>query len=320
MTAGERGLEGRMEQGRESTAPASGPAIKLATYTVIPLWYGCNNDCVICMLGPVKGKLRTVDRDLFKRLVIGIAGGDTCRRLILSGAEVTTFDDLEDYVRFAAGMGWFETIQIQTNGRKLADPAYLRRLIEAGVNEFFISLHGPKDVHDAISRVPGSYEETMEGIHNLADYPVKVLTNTVLTRLNYPHLPGFFSAIAAGGVSEMHLWNFFPMDERDEKDLVVPVTGLMRLIDKVAPLLASSRKPLVLKAFPECLPVHDPVFIDNDFPAVLIPDAFWGCLEKSGFGSCVYRESCMAKTCWGLSRPYIAKFGDERSILTPVAR
>ena len=36
-------------------------------------------------------------------------------------------------------MGWFETIQIQTNGRKLAEPAYLRRLIEAGVNEFFIS-------------------------------------------------------------------------------------------------------------------------------------------------------------------------------------
>ena len=61
MTAGERGLEGRKGQGRERW-PGERTHVKLATYTVIPLWYGCNNNCVICMLGPVKAKLRTVDR------------------------------------------------------------------------------------------------------------------------------------------------------------------------------------------------------------------------------------------------------------------
>ncbi len=292
--------------------------IALAGYTVIPLWYGCNNKCVICMLAPVKGKLPAIDFDLFKKLVIGIVSSGRCRRLILSGAEVTTFPHLERYVAFAAALGYFETIQIQTNGRRLSDAGYLRRLIDAGVNEFFISIHGPRQVHDAISRVPGSYDQTMEGVANLQDYQVNVLTNTVCTRLNYTHVPALIEDIARKKVSEMHLWNFFPMEERDSKDLIVPMKDLLTVLADVLPHLRSAQKPLVLKAFPECLPLSDPVVVDSDFPPTLIPDVFWETLGKSGFGACGYRDACKAKTCWGLSRPYIAAYGDERSILSPI--
>ena len=90
-------------------------------------------------------------------------------------------------------------------------------------------------MHDAISRVPGSYDQTMEGIGNLQDYPVNVLTNTVLTRLNYAHLPAFLADMADSQVSEMHVWNFFPMEERDAKDLIVPLKDLMRLLAEVLP-------------------------------------------------------------------------------------
>ncbi len=302
---------------KESSRPAGASRIDLATYTVIPLWYGCNNDCVICMLADVKGKLRPIDFDLFKKLVLDLAAVGACRRLILSGAEVTTFDGLERYLAFAAGLGWFETIQIQTNGRRLGDAAYCRRLVDAGVNEFFISLHGPRDVQDAISRVPGSYDQTMEGIGNLHEYPVKVLTNTVLTRLNCARLPAFFSDVAKHA-SELHLWNFFPMEERDTQDLIVPLKELTAFLGETLPVLESARKPLVLKAFPECLPVGDPLFLDSNFPGVLIPDVFWQYLERSGFGACFHRGSCRRKKCWGLSRPYIEKYGDERNLLSPV--
>ncbi len=292
--------------------------IGLAGYTVIPLWYGCNNRCVICMLGPVKGELPAIEFDLFKKLVIGIVRSGRCRRLILSGAEVTTFPHLDRYVAFAAALGYFETIQIQTNGRKLCDAAYLRGLIDAGVNEFFISIHGPRQVHDAMSRVPGSYDQTMEGIANLRDYPANVLTNTVITRLNYSHVPALLEDIAGTKASEMHVWNFFPMEERDSKDLIVCISDLLAVLADALPLLRSARKPLVLKAFPECLPVSDPVIVDSDFPPTLIPNVFWKTLQKSGFGACGYRDACKAKECWGLSGAYIAKYGDERGILSPI--
>ena len=62
--------------------------------------------------------------------------------LILSGAEVTTCPELEAYVRHAASLGRFKKIQIQTNGRRLSDRGRLEGLIESGVNEFFVSIHG----------------------------------------------------------------------------------------------------------------------------------------------------------------------------------
>ncbi len=317
-------ISGIREPGRPTTGQGAGgnridrPRIDLAGYTVIPLWYGCNNRCVICMLAPVKGKLPPVDFDLFRKLVTGIVRNGRYRRLILSGAEVTTFPQLEKYVEFAASIDYFETIQIQTNGRRLSDAGYLRRLIDAGVNEFFISVHGPREVHDTLSRVPGSYDQTMEGIGNLQDYPVNVLTNTVLTRLNYTHVPALLSHIAGKKVSEMHVWNFFPMEERDSKDLIVSMKDLLAVLADALPLLSSGRKPLVLKALPECLPVSDPVLVDSDFPPTLIPDVFWETLQKSGFGACGYRDACKAKKCWGLSGAYIAKYGDERDILSPI--
>ena len=306
------------EQNAESTtARGTGrPRIRLAEYTVIPLWHGCNNDCIICMLSSVKGRLPAVDFDLFKELVTAIVRDGRYRRVILSGAEVTTFPLLDRYAAFAAAFGHFETIQIQTNGRRLSDAGYLRGLIDAGINEFFVSIHGPRPVHDALSRAPGSYDQTIEGIDNLRDYPVNVLTNTVLTRLNYEHVPALLAGIAETKVSEMHLWNFFPMEGKDPEELIVSMKDLLAMLPEVVPALRSNRKPLVLKAFPECLPVRDPVLVDSDFPLTLIPDVFWEALGKSGFGSCCYREVCRATKCWGLSRPYIERYGDERSILS----
>ena len=168
--------------------------IALAGYTVIPLWYGCNNKCVICMLAPVKGKLPAIDFDLFKKLVIGIASSGRCRRLILSGAEVTTFADLEDTsVRCRP---WLVRNNTDTDERKklAATPAYLRRLIEAGVNEFFISLHGPKEPTTPFPACPAPMNRRWRASHNLAGLsgqgadehgpaPASII----------PHLPAFFA-------------------------------------------------------------------------------------------------------------------------------
>ena len=302
---------------RDGASPPS--RVRLDEYTVIPVWYGCNSKCVICMLGRVKERLPGVDFDLFKKLIAGIVNEGMCRRLILSGGEVTTFPHLERYAEFAADLGYFETIQIQTNGRRLSDEGYLGKLVNAGVNEFFISIHGPRETHDTLSGVSGSYEQAMEGIHNLQGYPeVNVLTNTVLTNLNYTLLPALFSQISRMRVSEMHLWNFFPMEERDALGLTVRLEELTAMLTDVVPFLRPAQKNLVLKAFPECLPVFDPVLVDNDFPVTLIPDTFWRALAASGFGTCCYRDACKAKKCWGLSRAYIEKFGDERNTLSPI--
>lgn len=293
--------------------------INLRRYAVIPVWYGCNSACTICMLSNVKGRLDTVDFVAFSRLVATLVDNSRYDNLILSGAEVTTFADLAKYVRHAASFNHFKKIQLQTNGRRLVDKAYLAELVEAGVNEFFISVHGPADVHDAITRVPGSYAATMEGIANLARWQVNIISNTVLTSFNYHSIAALMGTLSSGPAREMHLWNFFPMDRSDRGDLLVSMADLVALFPAILAAIGPSGKPLVLKGFPECLAPGAPIFIDSDFPLNLIQDDFWAEFAKNGFGTCGYKDVCAAGECWGLSSAYLEKYGTERQLLSPLA-
>jgi MoaA/NifB/PqqE/SkfB family radical SAM enzyme len=292
--------------------------IDLAKYVTIPVWYGCNNDCLICMLSGLRRDLPFIDFELFKRLVIHTKEKLKCENLILSGGEMTVFDELEKYSLFAASLGWFKKIQIQTNGRRLSDEKYLKRLIECGINEFFISIHGLEESHDAMTRKSGSFRETSEGIHNLEAYNVNVLTNTVLTKLNYREVIPLLANLSRGTVSEIHLWNFFPMETRDRKDLLVSMNDCRKLLHQVIPILENHHKPLTLKNFPECLCFGEHVFLDNSFPVTYIGETYWRAFEENRFGLCAHRNTCHAQECWGLTNAHVEKYGDERNLLSPI--
>ena len=292
--------------------------IDLAKYVTIPVWYGCNNNCVICMLSGMKKELPFIDFDLFHRVLVYFKEKLDCEYLILSGAELTTFEDLDKYIKFASSLGWFKKIQLQTNGRKLSDKSYLRHLMGCGINELFVSIQGLEASHDAITRVPGSFKETMAGIHNLEAYPVYAITNTVLTKLNYQEVTPLFESLCKEALSEIHLWNFFPMERTDTRDLLVSMKDCRELLSGVIPLVEKSGKPLVLKNFPECLCFGELAFLDNSYPVTFIGETYWKAFDENRFGLCGYQDDCRAHECWGLTHAHVEKYGDERDVLKPI--
>lgn len=273
------------------------------------------------MLGDMKGKLPAIGFDQFKRVLYQIRRDGRFRHLILSGAEVTTFDGLDRYVQFAASLGWFKTIQIQTNGRRLAHKDYIRYLVDCGVNEFFISIHGLEKVHDSVARVPGAFRETLEGIRNLEAFDVNVITNTVLTTANLQDIPELFALLLKEKISEVHLWNYFPMERVDSKDLVVSMNDFASMLPALLALGEEAGKALVFKSFPSCFSRGEPGFFDGFYPVTVLPDKFWREFSECGFGACVHRQrgACHVRDCWGLSSAYIHKYGDERNLLSPPA-
>jgi len=294
--------------------------IDLGKYCVISIWFGCNNNCAICMLSKVKSSLPVIGFDRYSKVLVDIMRDGRFENLILSGAEVTTFDELDRYILFAASLGWFKKIQIQTNGRRLSDGRYLERLIHCGVNELFVSIHGFEETHDTATRVPGSFKETLAGLRNLSRCDANVITNTVLTKRNFSELPRFISFLCEESVSEIHLWNYFPMEKTDSGDLIVKLTDLILLLPELSSIVKRAGKVLVLKSFPLCLTAGPPLFLDSVFPVTILPDLFWREFSKCGFGKCVYRETdeCDTVECWGLSSAYLQKYGDERRLLKPV--
>jgi tRNA A37 methylthiotransferase MiaB len=77
--------------------------IDLARYMVVSIWWGCNNDCSLCMLSGLKHELPPIGFEKYKQLIDSVVKEGEFENLILSGAEVTTFDELGKYVEFADG-------------------------------------------------------------------------------------------------------------------------------------------------------------------------------------------------------------------------
>ncbi len=294
--------------------------VDLRKYCVISIWFGCNSNCSICMLSRNRQNLPIPGFDTFRQVTAHVARENRYEGIILSGGEVTTFRELENYVRFAAGLGRFKKIQIQTNGRRLSDRGYVERLIEWGVNEFFLSVHGLGAVHDVITGVSGAFGEVEAALANLAAFDVNVISNSVLTKINYDNFSSLIAYLARTNVSEMQVWNYFPMERTDSRDYVVGLREFQRLLSGIVPLVREADKPIVFKSFPHCLPIDPPAVFDGAFPATALPDLFWKEFDECGFGRCVYRESkeCEERLCWGLSSAYIRKYGTERDLLRPL--
>ena len=95
---------------------------------------------------------------------------------------------------------------INTNGRKLKDPAYLQRLVDAGLDHAQITLesHRP-EVHDAMVKHSGAWEETLAGLKNALANKLFVMTNTTLLQANAPYLEEQLEYLAELGVPTVGL-------------------------------------------------------------------------------------------------------------------
>ena len=103
------------------------------------------------------------------------------RRLSLNGGEALLREDLGTVISHAKNRGMFVTLF--TNG------SLISRNIEnlKGLDVILISLDGPREIHDA-QRIPGSFDQVMEGIESAKEAGLTVWTNTVITKHNLDSL------------------------------------------------------------------------------------------------------------------------------------
>ena len=148
----------------------------------------CNNNCIFCMEG--HGRDRTFGETglTAERIRTELKEHANVGYVMLASGEPTLSPSLPTYVNWARKFG-YSTIGLTTNARRLGYEPYCRHLLDSGLNHIVVSVHGADHrVHDAQTRCPKSFEQTIRGLEVLvrlrAEYRFSLHTSTVVGQRN----------------------------------------------------------------------------------------------------------------------------------------
>ena len=217
--------------------------------------FQCNNNCKFCAQGDKRNFGKTFSTEEVKQILT--KNRNDFDNVVLTGGEITIRNDVVELVGFAKKCG-YKLIHIQTNGRMLSYMDLCKRIVDAGANHFYISLHGStSEVHDGLTRARGGFEQTLQGINNLIKLGQAVYTNTVVTKTNYTDMPSVARLLVGLNVSS-YKFSFMDINsliERDKEliDFMVPrYKDIKESVEEGIKIGMNSKTRCQLEAFPFC--------------------------------------------------------------------
>jgi AdoMet-dependent heme synthase len=178
----------------EMNQKALGLGIPISVH--LDITYRCNERCVHCYLDhDDRGEMSTAEiEDVLNQL--SDAG---VFFLTLSGGEVLMRRDFFEIVEHARRLLF--NVKVKTNGVMIREPQ-ARRIRELGVEQVQISVYSHRpEIHDAITKLPGSLKRTIDAIRFLKSQGLKVVIANVLMAGNFFDNTGVMTLAKELGVS-----------------------------------------------------------------------------------------------------------------------
>jgi radical SAM protein with 4Fe4S-binding SPASM domain len=168
----------------------------------LALTYRCSNECAHCYNARPRRypELTTAEwiTVLDRLWQAGVP------HVVFTGGEPTLRPDLPELIAHAERNG--QITGLNTNGRRLSNPAFVARLVDAGLDHVQITLesHDP-DIHNRMVAADKAWPETVAGIRNALATRLYVMTNTTLLVHNAPTLADTLRFLAELGVPTVGL-------------------------------------------------------------------------------------------------------------------
>ncbi|MEO0227053.1 MAG: radical SAM protein [candidate division WOR-3 bacterium] len=196
----------------------------------IAVTYRCNLDCEFCYVGHRDyPELGTSD---LKKIIFKIYNEAKIPSVSFTGGEPLMRNDIVALVEYARKIGlWTNLI---TNGT-LLDSKLAKSLKQAGLNSAQVSLEGPDaKIHDRITGIPGSFDNTIAGIKYLLEQGLSVHTNTTVSRHNIDYLPEILKLIKSLGLRRLSMNLMIPCGSAEKRrDLWVSYSEIGQHILKI---------------------------------------------------------------------------------------
>lgn len=174
--------------------PADSTTRATESRAILRLAFDCDNACVFCGQDGLVGAIEHT-REQLEQL------RETHDEISFVGGEPTLDPRLPQAIADARALG-FAAVGVQTNARRLAaEPALFHALVEAGLSDLQLSIHGPtSESHDYHTSRAGSLEACIAVMQLAARASVTVVVKTVITRSNFRELVKLPPALKRRGV------------------------------------------------------------------------------------------------------------------------
>ncbi|MBL4683648.1 MAG: radical SAM protein [Nannocystaceae bacterium] len=177
--------------------------------------------------------------------------------ITLTGGEPTRRAELTQWVAMARELG-APAVGLQTHGRALADAALTTNLVDAGLTDIHLSIHGARpEVHDYHTSATGSLTATLDGLRALRQRgpEITVVASTVVTRSNFRVLAELPARLRAWGVTAWSLrWPQTTGGAEAAFDRIVPRLGLAApFVLHAAAVARREGLAVVIAGLPSCV-------------------------------------------------------------------
>ncbi len=147
----------------------------------------CNSNCVMCPLTEFSRRKRIKEHFSWLMKYLELLPSDIPYMNITGGEPTLAGSEFIEVLKILRSKFQHTEFQLLTNGRSFSDKAFLNTVMMYMPNQtrFAIPLHSYNpEIHDYITRAPGSFKQTDQGIRNLLALSQKVEIRLVLSQLN----------------------------------------------------------------------------------------------------------------------------------------
>ena len=225
-----------------------------------PLTFKCNNNCLSCIYNMEmvdKLKVGNPKEEHIKNVIDNVRPGDT---LGLTGGEPTIREGFFKFLKYAKERDPYMNVFIVSNGRMFCYREFTEKFANMGLENLKvgIALYGhEKKTHDAITRIPESFEQTVKGVKNLIEFGIPVELRVIVSELNYKTLKDIAEYIV-GNLKGVYRVVFINMKYTgnayiNRKVLFVKYKDVVPHAEKAADILLKNNIDVKLFHFPLCI-------------------------------------------------------------------
>jgi len=184
--------------------------------------------------------------------------------LDIDGGEPLLYPHLFELIGYARAQG-FDRINLTTNGRLLIYNSIVKKLACQPGLSVLVSLHAAQaEVHDQLTRVKGSFDQTLEGLKNAQGVIGNLGVNFTIISKNYQQLPFFINLMQKLGIDIVNIQYYTPFG-RKENHLTPPEKAIDQVKTALQMAINSNKIRVNLVNFLPCMAPELAQYMGGDY-------------------------------------------------------